>query len=141
MGLYCQSMLLKSHKLMKALRSVLGLAMMLPLVSCGTVESYGNQVKVELQNESGKAISQVKVIERSGGEAPENLAVLVVTEDLAPSKEALLKLDGFVSEGSYMLEVTFDDGTVLAGGGGYVEPGYRMEETILADKIETEYKY
>lgn len=86
------------------------------------------------------AIAQVKVVERSGGSNPEALKVLAVAEDLAPSEEALVRLDDFAGEGSYGLEVTFEDGTVLAGGGGYVEPGYRRSETILADKIETDYK-
>ena len=125
---------------MNFLKSILGLGLLLPLLGCGAVDDYGSAVKVELKNQSGLAIAQVKVIQMSGGENPEALAVLAVAEDLAPQEEEVLRLNDFEGEGSYGLEVTFEDGTMLAGGGSYVEPGYRMEETILAEKIETDYK-
>ncbi|MBZ0069218.1 MAG: hypothetical protein K8F26_10450 [Thiobacillus sp.] len=42
-------------------------------------------------------------------------------------------------ENAYHLKVYFDDGRVVEGGGGYVEPGYAMRETISTSRIDTHY--
>jgi hypothetical protein len=39
-------------------------------------------------------------------------------------------------EGTYSVQVVLADGNVLSSGKRYVEPGYRMAETIRASKIE-----
>jgi len=40
-------------------------------------------------------------------------------------------------ETSYNLRVRFDDGSELAGGGGYAEAGYEFHETITDSAIKT----
>lgn len=42
-------------------------------------------------------------------------------------------------ENAYTLKVYFVGDKTVEGGGGYVEPGYSMKETIYETKIQTEY--
>ena len=42
-------------------------------------------------------------------------------------------------EGTYSVQVVLADGTLLSGSKRYVEPGYRMLETIGASKIDGAY--
>jgi hypothetical protein len=42
-------------------------------------------------------------------------------------------------EGTYSVQVVLADGTLVSGGKRYVEPGYRMAETIGASQIDGAY--
>ncbi len=111
-----------------------GVLLGMSLVGC----DRPNSVKVEVQNASGVAIANVAIVDRA--ETGEVEQIFGETGELEIDGSTTIRIEDFIGEGSYRLEVVFEDGRQLQGGGSYIEPGYRMEETILADKIETEYK-
>ena len=113
----------------------IGLLLGVSLLGC----SRPSSVRVEVKNASGVAIENVAIVDRA--ETGEVEQIFGETGELEVDGSTTVKIKDFVGEGSYQLEVVFEDGRQLQGGGSYIEPGYRMEETILADKIETESKY
>ncbi len=88
-------------------------------------------VTVNLINDSGKDIPIIDIFhETKYGETH-----LHVTNLKAAEKKKIKVWTP--SEGSYRLIVTFADKRQLAGGAGYIEPGYKMTESIKYDKIES----
>lgn len=88
-------------------------------------------VSINLINESGKDIPIVDIFhETKYGETH-----LHVT-NLKTGEKRKMKV-WTPSEGSYRLIVTFADKRQLASGAGYIEPGYKMTESIKYDKIES----
>lgn len=58
---------------------------------------------------------------------------------LAPGKQQRVVLSEITGEGSYSIQVVFEDGRELKGAGGaYVEGGYRMSETVKETEIISE---
>ena len=88
-------------------------------------------VSINLINESGKNITIVDIFhETKYGETH-----LHATNLKAGGKKKIKVWTP--SKGSYRLIVTFADKRQLAGGAGYIEPGYKMTESIKYDKIES----
>ncbi len=85
-------------------------------------------VTVIVKNASGKVIASVRVEHERGVE---------ILESLAPGEANAMRFE-VGGETSYQLRVRFADGSELAGGGGYAEPGYKFSETITDSTIETE---
>lgn len=85
-------------------------------------------VTVIVTNTSGKTIASVRLEHERGVEVLETLAQ-------GDSKAVRFKAGG---ETSYRLRVRFDDGSELAGGGGYAEAGYEFSETISDSAIKTD---
>ena len=85
-------------------------------------------VTVIVKNTSGKVVISVRLDHERGVEALENLA---------PGSEKAIRFEAG-GETSYRLRVRFADGSELAGGGGYAEPGYEFSETITDSGILTD---
>lgn len=85
-----------------------------------------NAIKVLVINSSGMAISSVSITHGKGS---------VTTNGLANGARQVIPVH-VSGESIYSITVTLANGTTLSGEGGYVEPGYKVTETVYADKIE-----
>lgn len=89
---------------------------------------------VHILNASGDELRDLRVTVRvSGGSSAMHI------DALAPDAAHTLRFH-VAGEGAYTLEATLADGRKLTGGVGYVESGYRTEELIRADRIESRYR-
>jgi hypothetical protein len=86
-------------------------------------------VVVEVKNASKLTIKKLVLTHEQGS---------VEICNLSPSQiQTLAFFSG--GENTYLLKAYFEDGRVVEGGGGYVEPGYAMRETISKSRIDTSY--
>lgn len=90
----------------------------------------GDAVKVHVSNASNLDISTIEIAHDDG-------TITSNTLESGGSKVIPLHVNG---ESSYSIVVTFDNGKVVSGGGGYVEPGYRVSETITEEKIQHKFE-
>ena len=86
--------------------------------------------EVRVSNASGKAIVEVSIDHTQG---------TVRLPDLADGATRTVGLYS-PGESGYRLRVRFDDGSVVEGGGGYLEAGYMMSQVIRADRIDGSYE-
>lgn len=90
-----------------------------------------NAVVVEATNLSGMNIQKVVLTHERGS---------VEICNLLPGKmQTLAFFPG--GENAYTLKAYFENGSVIEGLGGYVEPGYSMKHKITATNISTEYAF
>lgn len=87
-------------------------------------------VIVTLINASGQNIKSIRLTHERG---------ISILEDLKKGRSKMIK---FLPEGenSYSLDVEFENGKTIKGGAGYVEPGYKITETITEKDIKPEYR-
>lgn len=87
-------------------------------------------VKVRIQNESGFLASTIRIIHEGGS----------VTIDNLNNGESKIVPVHVVGESSYSVVATLEGGEVVVGEGGYIEPGYRIRETITQNKIQHKFE-
>ena len=92
-------------------------------------------VSIDLVNKSGKDIRTIDIIHEMGGAGDIRHQI----SDLRTGKQRRIKI-WVPAESGYRLIVTFADQKQLTGGSGYIEPGYKVTETIKYDKIESNIK-
>jgi hypothetical protein len=92
-------------------------------------------VAIEFINKSGKEIKTVEIIHEIGRFAEIQHGIT----SLAPNQKRQIRIWA-PAESSYKLIVTFADQKQLTGGQGYIEPGYKVTETIERDKINSDVK-
>ena len=87
-------------------------------------------VSVRLQNAANQAIASVQLEHEHGS---------LTVASIAPgdSRKVYFHAPG---ESSYRIRVVFADGHPVAGGAGYVEPGYSVTETISETEIKSDYR-
>ncbi|HOP81111.1 MAG TPA: hypothetical protein PLZ21_11155 [Armatimonadota bacterium] len=108
------------------------MTLMTGLIAAAVVYRVNDQnVHVRLKNMSGQGVSQVRLIHEQG---------VIVVRDLKQDTSRRVKspADG---EGSFSLDVEFENGNSIQGGGGYVEPGYRMTVSIHRNDLSTRHDY
>ena len=86
-------------------------------------------VRVEVVNESPQPLTNIVIQHEEG---------MVAIASLQPGSRQILPVlvDG---ESSYHIQATLPNGEILQGQEGYVEPGYRVRETISSNGIEHEH--
>jgi hypothetical protein len=84
---------------------------------------------IEVRNASGKVIRHMDIDYRGMGDHKGRIA-----ENLEPGQKATFKwiTEG---EGSYQLRVTFEDGTEVRGGAGYIERGDLIKESVESARV------
>jgi hypothetical protein len=105
-------------------------------VFVSAISHFGSPiVTIEIINNSGKGIKTAEIIHETGrfGEIQHRIT------SLAPSQKRQIRIWA-PAESSYKLIVTFADQKQLTGGQGYIEPGYKVIETIEGDKINSDVK-
>ena len=85
-------------------------------------------VRIEVVNESPHALTNITIQHEEG---------MVSIASLPPGSRQLIPVLVH-GESSYHIQVTLSNGKVIQGQGGYVEPGYRVRETISSNDIEHE---
>ena len=90
-------------------------------------------VSIKVSNETGQAIDSLLLrYETCGGRSYVEAGGLAVGQSRRITYSAC-------GEGGYSLEARLGNGTVVRGGGGYVEPGMSMQEVITEKGIDTTY--
>ena len=92
----------------------------------------GTYTYITLKNNSNKNIKSVKIID-DRNKNNQNI------ENIKNGESKKVKFHIAGGEAGYTLEVIFEDGTIITGGAGYIEKGYRITETIKSNKIESKY--
>lgn len=87
---------------------------------------------IEVRNASNKVISHLDIEYRGMGDQRGRIA-----ENLKPGQEMTFKWTT-EGEGSYRLHVTFEDGTEIHGGAGYIERGNVIKEAVEAERVMSE---
>ena len=106
---------------------ILGMVAGAFLVSANSPEI--NATVVEVKNVSNLTIKRLVLTHEHG---------TIEINNLTPKQtQTLAFFPG--GEDTYLLKAYFEDGRIIEGGGGYVEPGYAMREMISASKIDTHY--
>ncbi len=125
---------------MKFIKALAVMATLLLAFSAGAITAGVRQwfqpiVTVDLVNRSGQPVTKLSVNVRTGGyESEISVRALPVGE----SHTVRFVLAG---EGSYQVNATLANGTILRGGAGYVEAGYSARETLLPNKVESKFVY
>jgi hypothetical protein len=98
------------------------------------VSHFGSPIiTIKVVNKSSKEIKTVNFIHETG----KSQEVEYRISNIAPGKERALRI--YVpAESSYKLFVTFVDQKRLVGGQGYIEPGYKIVETVMDNKIQSD---
>lgn len=86
----------------------------------------GNAVEIRVINTSGVDISNIAITYGGG---------VISTGGVGNGEQKVVPVH-VSGEGLYSIVVTLANGNHLAGGGGYVEPGYRVTETVRHDAVE-----
>jgi len=98
------------------------------------ISHFGSPIlTIKFINKSEKQIQTADIIHVTGrfGEIQHRITSLV------PGEKRQIRI-WTPAESSYKLIVTFVDQKQLTGGQGYIEPGYKVTETIEADKISSD---
>jgi hypothetical protein len=88
---------------------------------------------VELHNPHGYPIQAVEVSYSCGSRQ------ITLTDSQPPKRSTIGYGLSLCGDGSYRIQVTHENGSLLNSKGAYVQPGYRMIETIEGNRIETTY--
>ena len=88
---------------------------------------------IEVRNASNKVIRLLDIEYRGIGEHNGRIA-----ENVKPGQEVTFKWTT-ESEGGYRLHVTFDDGTEVHGGAGYIERGSVIKEAVEVERVMSEH--
>ncbi|MFD2232157.1 hypothetical protein [Alkalimarinus sediminis] len=90
----------------------------------------GDAVRVRVINSSGVDISSMVLSHEDGS---------VSAGSLSDGEQKVVPIY-VIGESSYSISVTLENGVTLKGIGGYVEPGYRVNEIVKAEEIKHDYK-
>jgi len=85
-------------------------------------------VSVELRNAAKQPIEEVRLTYKLG---------TVIVRNIRCGEAKTARFNPGPGESTYSLVIRFRGGKTLKGGGGYVEPGYRMQETITEKRVKT----
>ena len=84
---------------------------------------------IEVRNASGKVIRHMDIDYRGMGDHKGRIA-----ENLEPGQKTTFKWTT-EGEGSYRLHVSFEDGTEVRGGAGYIERGDLIKESVESARV------
>ena len=90
----------------------------------------GDAVKIRVINESEINIASVAITHEDG-------SVSINALKSGSSKIIPVHVGG---ESSYSIVANFENGASVGGDGGYVEPGYRVTETVKESKIQHKFE-